>query len=122
MAIDIKARCTESHQGRIVTRSFDEAYLDRVRGYHQTAAYQKALRKRQGWVEPFFGEAKDWHGLRHFRLRGLDQVNSQGRLVGAGQHLKRLLQQWGWGRRPWPVGSAGWASFLVVARSVPLWS
>ena len=33
-------------------RSFDEAYLDRVRGYHAIAAYPKAMRKRQVWVEP----------------------------------------------------------------------
>jgi hypothetical protein len=26
------------------------------------------------WVEPLFTEAKDWHGLRRFRLRGLERV------------------------------------------------
>ena len=36
-----------------------------------TPAYEKALRKRAVWVEPRFGEAKDWHGLRRFRLRRL---------------------------------------------------
>jgi hypothetical protein len=39
--------------------------------YYQTEAYQKALRKRKVWVEPFFAEAKDWHGMRRFRLRRL---------------------------------------------------
>ncbi len=34
----------------------DEQYLDRVRGYHSTEAYKKALRKRQVWVEPLFAE------------------------------------------------------------------
>jgi hypothetical protein len=90
-----------------VHRSFDEAYLDRVRAHHETEAFKKALRKRAVWVEPLFGEAKQWHGLRRFRLRGLPKVNGQALLTAAGQHLKRLLQRRGWGRRPWPGCPAG---------------
>jgi transposase len=104
-ACPLKADCTDSQKGRIFTRSFDEPYLDRVRGYHETAAYEKAMRKRSVWVEPLFGEAKQWHGLRQFRLRGLPKVNMLGLLVAAGQNLKRLLKTWGWGRRPWPQGA-----------------
>ncbi len=98
-------RCTDSTKGRIFTRSFDEAYLERVRGYHETAAYAKAMRKRSVWVEPLFGEAKQWHGLRQVRLRGLPKVNIVGLLVAAGQNLKRPLRKHGWGRRPWPHGA-----------------
>jgi transposase len=107
-ACPIKGRCTDSQKGRIFTRSFDEAYLDRVRRYQETAAYQKAMRKRSVWVEPLFGEAKQWHGLRQFRLRGLAKVNIVGLLIAAGQNLKRLLKTRGWGRRPWPTGEPGW--------------
>jgi hypothetical protein len=103
----LKAACTTSAKGRQVTRSFDEAYLDRVRAYHATEPYAKALRKRQVWVEPLFAEAKDWHGLRRFRLRGLERVNGEALLIAAGQNLKRLLSRWGWGRRPFPSGAAG---------------
>jgi transposase len=104
-ACPLKARCTDSTKGRIFTRSFDEPYLDRVRSYHETAAYQKAMRKRSIWVEPLFGEAKDWHGLSRFRLRGLWKVNAEALLIATGQNLKRLLQKRGWGRRPWPNGA-----------------
>ena len=104
-ACPLKARCTPSAKGRQVTRSFDEAYLDRVRGYHATEPYRKALRKRQVWVEPLFAEAKAWHGLRRFRLRGLGNVNIEGLLVAAGQNLKRFLAATGWGRRHAPCGS-----------------
>jgi Transposase DDE domain len=82
-----------------------EEYLERVRGYHQTEAYRKAMRKRKVWPEPLFGEAKQWHGLRQFRLRGLANVNMEGLLVAAGQHLKRWLAATGWGRRHGPSGS-----------------
>ena len=88
-----------------MTRSFDEAYLERVRAYHATAAYQRAMRKRQVWVEPLFAEAKLWHGLRRFRRRGLENVNIEGLLIAAGQNLKRLLATRGWGRRHAPCGS-----------------
>ncbi len=106
-ACALRAQCTTSPRGRRVGRSLDEDYLDRVRGYHATEAYAKAMRKRKVWVEPLFAEAKDWHGLRRFRLRGLDKVNVQAQLIAAGQNLKRLLSRRGWGRRPWPGGAAG---------------
>ena len=104
-ACPVKAACTASDRGRTVRRSFHAEYLERVRGYHATAAYRKAMRKRQVWVEPLFAEAKQWHGLRRFRLRGLENVNREGLLVAAGQNLKRLLAATGWGRRHAPCGS-----------------
>jgi transposase len=105
-ACPVKTACTASDRGRIVHRSFYADYLDKVRRYHPTAAYQKAMRKRKVWVEPLFAEAKDWHGLRRFRLRGLTNVNIEGLLIAAGQNLKRLLSRWGWGCRPFPNGAA----------------
>ena len=104
-ACPVKARCTASNRGRIVHRSFYEEYLDTVRSYHATEAYKKAMRKRQVWVEPLFGEAKEWHGLRRLRLRGLRNANIQGLVIAAGQNLKRFLAASGWGRRHAPCGS-----------------
>jgi transposase len=101
----VKGACTASDHGRLVHRSFYEAYLDTVRGYHTTEAYQKAMRKRQVWVEPLFAEAKEWHGLRRLRLRGLMNANIQGLLIAAGQNLKRFLAATGWGRLHAPCGS-----------------
>jgi transposase len=104
-ACPVKIQCTASDHGRIVHRSFYEDYLDTVRGYHLTEAYQKAMRKRKVWVEPLFAEAKEWHGLRRLRLRGLENANIQGLLIGAGQNLKRFLAASGWGHRHAPCGS-----------------
>jgi hypothetical protein len=87
----LKSKCTKSLKGRWVSRSLDEEYLDRVRAYRDTEAYRKALRKRAVWVEPLFGEAKEWHGLRRFMLRGLEKVNTEALLKAAGQNVKRLL-------------------------------
>src|SRR3989440_718571 len=109
----LKAQCTTSKQGRSLCRSVDEAYLDRVRAYHTTEAYKKAYRKRSVWVEPLVAEAKDWHGLRRFRLRLLWRVNCEALRIGAGQNLKRLLKKRGWGRRPFPA-EASYAFFLAA--------
>jgi hypothetical protein len=106
-ACPLKAKCTDSERGRMVNRSFDESYLERVRSYQETEAYKKALRKRKVWVEPLFGEAKEWHGLARFRLRLLEKVNIEALVTATGQNLKRLLSWRGWGRRWWPGGALG---------------
>jgi Transposase DDE domain len=89
----VKAECTASRSGRHIFRSFQD-YVERVRRYHTTAAYQKALRKRMVWVEPLFAEIKQWHHLTQFRLRGLHKVNVEGLIAATGQNLKRLLNHW----------------------------
>ena len=104
-ACPVKTQCTTSDHGRKVQRSFFIDYLDTVRGYHETETYKKAIRKRQVWVEPLFAEAKEWHGLRRLRLRGLMNANIQGLLIATGQNLKRFLATSGWGRRHAPCGS-----------------
>lgn len=91
-ACPVKSACTTSRYGRVVRRSVFQDYLDRVRAYRLTSAYRKALRKRSVWIEPMFGEAKQWHNLEKFRWRGLIKVNIQGLLTAAGQNIKRLLK------------------------------
>ena len=76
-----------------------------MRGYHETEDYKQAMRKRKVWIEPLFGEAKQWHRLEQFRLRGVLKVNMAGLLIAAGQNLKRWLAATGWGRRHGPQGS-----------------
>ncbi|HJT56930.1 MAG TPA: transposase, partial [Ktedonobacteraceae bacterium] len=116
-ACPVKGQCTTSQQGRRVYRQVGEHYLERVRSYQQTRAYQKALRKRQVWVEPLEASAKDWHGLRRFRLRLLWRVNIEALRIATGQNLKRLLKKRGWERRPFPM-EALCASFLGYLRKV----
>jgi len=113
-ACPLKAQCTTSSRGRRLSRHVDEEYLERVRAYHTTERYKKAMRKRSVWVEPLFAEGKDWHGMRRFRLRQLWRVNCEALMRAAGQNLKRLLKKRGWGRRPLPAEA-------VCAASHPDW-
>jgi Transposase DDE domain len=100
----LRARGTDRTKGRRLDRHVAEAYRERARQYATTAADQKAMRKRQVWVEPLVGEANDWHGLRRFRFRGLDNVTIEGLRIAAGPNLKRDLAAKGWGRRQAPGG------------------
>jgi hypothetical protein len=87
----LKSECTNSPKGRWVSRSIEEEYIERVRAYRETEPCRKALRKRAVWVEPLFGEAKEWHGLRRFRLRRLEKVNTEALMIASGQNIKRLV-------------------------------
>ncbi|MGI8477954.1 MAG: transposase [Thermomicrobiales bacterium] len=112
----LRAHCTTSQRGRRIGRSLDEEYLERVRGCRETAAYATAMRKRKVRVEPRFADAKEWHGLRRFRVRGLEKVNIQAQVIATGRNMKRFLSKQGWGRRPWPCGAVG--TVLPAAEAV----
>jgi transposase len=111
----VKEQCATSNQGRLIRRSFHEAYLERVRAYADTLAFKRAMGKRSTWVEGLFAEAKQWHGLHRFRLRGLANVNIQALIVAAGQDLKRWLGATGWGQRGFPG-----AAFAPYGCTAPL--
>jgi len=89
----VKKECTDSKSGRHIFRSFFQENLDRVNAYQETEEYQKAMRKRSLWTEPLFGEAKQFHQMRKFRLQGLMKVNIEGVMVATGQNIKRLIKQ-----------------------------
>jgi transposase len=112
----VKHECTTSTYGRVIKRSFFQEYLDRARAYQTTAAYQKAMRKRAVWIEPLFGEAKQWHQMLQFRWRRLRKVNIQALLTAAGQNIKRLLRAW---RYPSPLPPAS-ALALVLPSGEPM--
>jgi transposase len=100
----LRSRCTSNKNGRQLRRDPKEHYAERVRAYRGTYLYEKALRKRRVWVEPLFAEAKDWHGMRRFRLRRLEKVNIEALLITSGQNVKRLLDFGG--RRPKKLAQA----------------
>ena len=87
----LRQKCTDNKQGRSLHRRVEEHYLDLVRTYHETEPYKKAMRKRKVWIEPLFGEAKQWHGMERMRLRMLERVNCEVLIIASGQNIKRLL-------------------------------
>ncbi len=61
----------------------------RVRMRARGRGYQLSQRCRKK-IEELFGEAKDWHGMRRFRRRGLLRVREETWLIGWVLNLKRL--------------------------------
>lgn len=118
-ACPAKAKCTTGHTGRSLRRSFFHEYLERAARYRQMEAYRKALRKRHVWVEPLFGEGKQWHGMQRFRLRGLEKVNIEGLMRAAGQNIKRLLKANRWQKPHKPAGSAALPPAFLSSFSRP---
>jgi hypothetical protein len=91
----VKAECTDSQSGRHIFRYFFQDYLDRIKAYQDTEANQQAMRKRALWTEPLFGEAKQFHQLRRFRLRGSMKVNIEAGVQGAGKPVRnRSTNRW----------------------------
>jgi len=61
----------------------------RVRMRQRGRGYQLSQRCRKK-IEELFGEAKDWHGMRRLRRRGLLRVREETWLIGCVLNLKRL--------------------------------
>src|SRR5215210_6015759 len=87
----LKPQCTTNKNGRSLRRGPGDEYVDLLRAYMQTELYQKAIRKRKVWIEPLFAEGKLWHGMRRFRMRTLEKVNTEALMIATGQNIKRLL-------------------------------
>ena len=83
----------------------------------QTEPYQKAIRKRKVWIEPLFAEGKLWHGMRRFRMRTLQKVNTEALMIAAGQNMKRLLSFGDRGPRTLAQGAALRCPQLTLVRT-----
>lgn len=94
----MKSKCTNGKSGR-VDRNFDEEYFEKVKGYYELEAFKKAMRRRKVWIEPLFGEGKQWHDMDRMRLRMLERVNCETLITASGQNVKRLLTSRGRGPR-----------------------
>jgi transposase len=66
----------------------------RVRMRARGEGYKLSQRCRKK-IEELFGEGKDWHGLRRFRMRGLFRVREEVWLIGWVLNLKRLARALG---------------------------
>jgi hypothetical protein len=47
--------------------------------------------QRKVWIEPLFAEGKLWHGMRRFRTRTLEEVNTEALITATARNTKRLL-------------------------------
>ncbi|ACX51325.1 transposase IS4 family protein [Ammonifex degensii KC4] len=88
-----KSQCTTSEKvGRTIKRHVDARvfeYVDRL--LKRPEAREAAIWRRTG-PETVFGEAKEYHGLRRAKFRGLEHVKEQCLLTATAQNIKRMVK------------------------------
>lgn len=83
--------CTRSHNHRkVVTRHVWEDSKEWVRGNRLSRSGKYLYRKRKETIERSFADAKELHGFRYCRLRGLRNVREQALMTAAVQNMKKM--------------------------------
>lgn len=93
-ACALRSQCVRSKSPqavRQVTR-FDNGYVERAVAACRHPRGRRLLQRRQTCIEGLFGQAKNWHGLRRARWRGLVKMRMQILLTAAVLNVKKLLQ------------------------------
>ncbi|WP_308633820.1 IS1182 family transposase [Paenibacillus silvisoli] len=83
--------CTRSKNHRkLVTRHIWEDSKEQVRQNRLTKSGKGLYRKRKETIERSFADAKQLHGFRYCRLRGLRNVMEQALMTAAVQNMKKI--------------------------------
>ena len=86
-------KCTENRKHiKTVTRHVWEASKERVNENRLTEKGKSVYARRKETVERSFADAKQLHGYRYARFRGLEKVRAQCLLAAAAQNMKKIAQ------------------------------
>ncbi len=87
----VRAQCTNSANAvKVVTRHVWERAKERVDARRLTEWGQRIYARRKETVERSFADAKQLHGHRYARMRGLRKVVEQCLLAAAAQNIKKI--------------------------------
>ncbi len=87
----LRSRCTKStNHTKVVTRHVFEAAKEAANETRLSAWGKKIYKRRKETVERSFADAKQHHGHRYARFRGLSNVQMQCLLAGAAQNIKKM--------------------------------
>ena len=78
---------------RVVTRHVWQEYREKIRSNTLTDEGKYLRRKRHETVERSFADAKELHGLRYARFRGLKNVTEQCLLTALAMNIKKIARQ-----------------------------
>jgi transposase len=92
-ACPLRDQCTRSrnHQ-KVMVRHVWEAERDQINQNRNTDWGKKVYQRRQETVERSFADAKQLHGHRYARYRGLSRVRGQCLLAAACQNMKKIAR------------------------------
>lgn len=84
-------QCTRSaNHTKVITRHVWQDSKDRIDGHRLSASGKKLYARRKETVERSFADAKQLHGHRYARMRGLVKVREQCLLAAACQNMKKI--------------------------------
>jgi hypothetical protein len=82
----------ESEWGQRVTRHVWEDYKEEIDAHRLTDKGKELYKRRKETVERSFADAKELHGHRYARFRGLAKVKAQALLAAACQNMKKMAR------------------------------
>jgi transposase len=87
----LRAQCTRSrNMVKVVTRHVWQAARERVDSHRLEPRGKQIYERRKETVERSFADAKQLHGHRYARMRGLSNVREQCLLAATAQNLKKI--------------------------------
>ena len=87
----VRGKCTGSaNHTKVVTRHVWEASKERIDQHRLHKVGQRIYKRRKETVERSFADAKQLHGHRYARMRGLAKVQQQCLLAAAAQNIKKI--------------------------------
>ena len=89
----MRSQCTQSANAiKVVTRHVWEDFKAVVAAHRLTTTGKVIYKRRKETVERSFADAKELHGHRYARYRGLAKVRAQCLLAGACQNIKKIAR------------------------------
>jgi transposase len=87
----VRQKCTQSRNcTKVVTRHVWEASRERIDQHRLNRVGKRIYKRRKETVERSFADAKQLHGHRYARMRGLTRVQQQCLLAAAAQNIKKI--------------------------------
>lgn len=87
----LRQQCTRSRNAvKIVTRHVWQGCKERVDAHRLEPKGKRIYRRRKETVERSFADAKQLHGHRYARMRGLANVREQSLLAAVAQNIKKI--------------------------------
>jgi transposase len=87
----LRGRCTGSaNHTKVVTRHVWEASKERIDQHRLQRVGKRIYKRRKETVERSFADAKQLHGHRYARMRGLIKVQQQCLLAATAQNIKKI--------------------------------
>jgi transposase len=87
----LRQKCTQSaNTTKVVTRHVWEASRERIDQHRLNRVGKRIYKRRKETVERSFADAKQLHGHRYARMRGLSKVQQQCLLAATAQNIKKI--------------------------------